>query len=57
MMAMSAMMLKIMLRMMSTMRMVRMVWTVMLITNKEKKRYLAAVWNGVSPYWEEKIIW
>ena len=39
---------------MNTTRMVRMV---MLITNKEKKRYLAAVWNGVSPYWEEKIIW
>ena len=31
-------------------RMVRMV------IYKEKKRYLAAVWNGVSPYWGRKRI-
>ena len=51
MMAMSTMIMKIMMRMVRKMRMV------MLMTNKEQKRYLAAVWNGVSPYWGGRIIY
>ena len=36
---------------------VRMVRMVRMVIYKEKKRYLAAVWNGVSPYWGgERII-